>query len=267
MRKIIFLIPFFIFACQKNEQTTRVSVRQQPSKISVFSVDTGTGAQTLQYEFIYYYNDTALRFDSVGIAGKMYRFNYSKIVAENKILLNFINTDSAYDELIFNADFYSLKTYNEILSPPAIAATYSLQYDRFNKITQLSCGSSIGSNDFTQNYEYKNDSIFIHTLRDFDACQTNDTIVNTFISMSNTLPYLLFINLSNTCGTIDLNMLKALPVSNYIHKFPYKIINELTEISFDYFGDSKSRLAEARITIKQKSTNQIKQKLKFVVTY
>lgn len=267
MRKFIFLIPLFLFACKKYDSDPRIYTRQQPSKIEVFSIDTATGINTLQYEIIYFYDEIAARYDSVSIAGQMFRFGYSKLVSENKILLNFKSTDSAYEELTFDADFYSLKNYNEISATPAVITSNNLQYDRFNRLTDFSFSSTPSNDDFTQTYLYKNDSIFVYTENDFNACQTNDTIVNTFIDMSTALPYLLFINLNNTCGTIGLNMLKALPVSNYTNKFPYKIINELTEISFEYFGDSKSRLVEARITIKNKNTNMIMQKLKFVVTY
>ena len=267
MRKFIFLIPFFLFACSKNDRDPRISARQQPSKIEVFSVDTATGINTLQFQIIYFYDEVARRYDSVSIAGQMFRFGYSKLTSENKILLNFTNTDSAYEELIFDANFYSLRTYNEISAAPAVMTSNNLQFDNFNKLTNFSHSSTPSSNDFVQTYLYKNDSIFVHTQNDFNACQTNDTIVNTFIDMSTTLPYLLFVNINNTCGTIGLNMLKALPVSNYTNRFPYKIINELTEISFEYFGDSKSRLAEARITIRDKNTNLVTRKLKFVVTY
>ncbi len=89
MRKYIFLIPLFLFACKKEEKENRISVRQQPSEIAVYAIDTATGLQTLQYAISYFYNDTTGRFDSIIISGMVYRFDYSRVATEDKILLNF----------------------------------------------------------------------------------------------------------------------------------------------------------------------------------
>lgn len=267
MRKFILLIPFFLFACKKNEQTPRITIRQQPSKIAVFAIDIGTGAQTLQYEINYFYNDSLNKFDSVLVDGRIYRFNYSQITVNNKILLNYTDAAAAYGEFTFDANFYSLKTYKEFVSPPAVNTTYSFQYNSAYQITGLSYTSAASSPDFTQSYTYNYDSIFVHTVRPADVCQSTDTIVNTYVNMSTKLPYLLFASINSTCGSIGLNILKALPVSNATNKFPSKIINGNTEVDFTYLGDSYDRLAQATVVTKERGNNLINQKLKAVVTY
>ena len=267
MRKYVFLIPFFLFACKKNDKDIKVSIRQQPTRISVFSVDTGSSLQTLLYEINYFYDDSTKRFDSIIIAGNVYRFDYSRLATENKILLNYINAGSAYSELIIDTVFYSLKTYNERASSAIINSENTLQYDSINRVVNLYYNTLPATDNFSQHYQYKNDSIFLHTVKPAAACETNDTIVNTLVNMSTTLPYLLFANINNTCGVIGLNILKTLPLSNYTNKFPYKIINEITETDYTYTGDSKSRLAEALIITKSKSANLIIQKIKIVIAY
>lgn len=267
MHKYIFLISVFLFACKKNDGDIKASIRQQPTKISVFSVDTSSGLQTLQYEINYYYDDSTKRFDSIVIAGNVYRFDYSKLSTESKILLNYINSSTAYSELIIDTTFYSLKEYNERASSATINTGNSLQYDSINRLVNFQYTTLSAADNFTQDYQYKNDSIFIHTEKPAVSCTTNDTVVNTLVNMSTTLPYLLFTNINNTCGVIGLNILKTLPLSNRTNKFPSKIINETTETGYTYTGDSKSRLAEALIVTKLKGTSLITQKLKIVVTY
>ncbi len=266
MRKYIFLIPLFLFACKKNDSDPRILNRQQPSKISVFSVDTGTSIQTLQYEINYFYNDSTEKFDSIIVGGTIFRFNYSRLTTENKILLNFIDSASGYNEIIFNADFYTLNEYNEI-PPSGTTATNLFQYDTYKRVTGFSYSNYPSAGNFSQTYSYRFDSTIIHTSRPYDGCETNDTITNSFYDMSTTLPYLLFTNINNNCGIFGLNILRALPFSNYRYKLPYKMVNNLFETSYIYTGDTNSRLAEATVITRFRINNQIFQKLKIVISY
>lgn len=266
MQKYIFLIPLFLFACKKEDKTSRISARQQPSKIAVFSVDTVSGVQTLQYEINYFYNDSTEKFDSIIVGGIINRFDYSRLATENKILLNYTDSASGYNEIIFNPNFYTLNEYNEI-PPSGSTATNLLQYDTYKRVTNFIYSNYPSAGNFSQTYSYNFDSTIIHTLRPYDGCETNDTITNSFYDMSTTLPYLLFTNINNNCGTFGLNILRALPLSNYSYKLPYKMVNNLFETSFSYTGDSNSRLAEAVVVSRLRINNQIFQKLKIVVSY
>ncbi len=266
MQKYLFLIPFFLFACKKNDDVNRISIPQQPAKIVVYAIDTATDVQTLQHETDYFYNTVTKRFDSIIIDGNVNRFNYSKLTSEYKVLLNYTDSASTHQEILFDANFYSLTSYKEIPSSGSSAVS-TLQYDIYKRITGFLYTNSPATNNFSKTYTYKNDSIFVLTNRPSDACTTNDTIINTFYDMSIALPYLLFTNLNNTCSTIGLNILRAVPVSNYTNKLPFRILNETTQTDFTYTGDSKSRLVEALLVTKMKSNNVIVQKLKIVVTY
>lgn len=266
MRNYIFLLTLFLFACKKDDKGSKISIRQQPSQIAVFTVDTSNGIQTLQYEVNYFYNDSTSRFDSIIVGGVVNRFNYSLVRTQNKILLNYTDSLSGYNEIIFNSNFYTLNEYNEV-SPLGTTATNSLQYDGNKRITNFSYNNYPSAGNFSQNYSYRYDSTFIQTVRPYDGCETNDTITDSFYEMSTTLPYLLFTNINNNCGIFGLNILRALPISNYSYKLPYKMQNDVLETSYSYTGDSNSRLAEATVTTRYRINNQIFQKLKIEVTY
>ncbi|MBK9330470.1 MAG: hypothetical protein IPM95_14485 [Sphingobacteriales bacterium] len=180
--------------------------------------------------------------------------------------MNFTDSASGYNEIIFNPNFYTLNEYNEI-PPSGSTATNLLQYDTYKRVTNFIYSNYPSAGNFSQTYSYNFDSTIIHTLRPYDGCETNDTITNSFYDMSTTLPYLLFTNINNNCGTFGLNILRALPLSNYSYKLPYKMVNNLFETSFSYTGDSNSRLAEAVVVSRLRINNQIFQKLKIVVSY
>lgn len=266
MRKYILLISFFLFACKKEEKGTKISVRQQPSRIAIFTVDTANGSQTLQYDIQYYYNDSTSRFDSITVGGLVSRFNYSLLGTQNKILLNFTDSLAGYNEIIFNPDFYTLNAYNEI-PPTGTTSTCNLQYDGNKRITNLSYSNYPSAGNFSQHFSYNYDSTFIHTVRPYDGCETNDTIMDSFYALNTTMPYLLFTNIHSTCGIIGLNVLRALPLSNHAYKLPASMTNDLFKTTFTYRGDTNSRLAEATVITRYRGNNQMFRKLKIEVTY
>ena len=266
MKKYLFLIPFFLFACQKNEKVTKISIRQLPSKISVFNVDIGTGAETLQYELVLFYNDITDKFDSIILAGITYRFDYSLLNTQQKMLLNYTDTTMPYGELIFDPGYYTLKAFNEIQTTPTGTATNIMLYDSINRIKRFTYSNLPADNNFFRSYSYKWDTAFVHSERASDLCVSNDTILNSLYGMSSTLSWLLFTEVNAPCGSIGY-MLRALPVSNYAAKLPLKMINGDSEINYTYSGDTNSRLSEAIIIRNIKSTGLVSAKLKIRIVY
>ncbi len=263
---IYLLIVVVVFDCKKNTEEPRINIRQQPSKIEIFSVDTSSGVTTLQSSIHYFYNDTTNRFDSVQVAGKIYRFDYAALTSNHKVLINYTTPDVAHDEIIFNTDFYALTNYNQILAV-GDTNTNVLQFDAYKRITNFSFKEKNTVGNFSQNFLYKNDSIFITTNKPFDNCIQKDTIMNTAKDMSTHLPYLLFVNPQNNCGADSFNLMKAMSISNYMNKLPYKIWNEIYESSYIYKGDSKQRLSEVTIITRLRVDNTTYKKTKIVVTY
>src|SRR4051812_38885125 len=102
MKKYIWIFAILLAGCKKNNNTPRVTVRQLPSKISVFTVDTATGVETLQYKMDLIYNESTGEFDSLILAGTVYKFDYSVINSGHKILLNYVTALLPFQELLFD---------------------------------------------------------------------------------------------------------------------------------------------------------------------
>lgn len=266
MKKLLYLLALLAFACEKVEQDPRVNIRQQPLKIEIFSVDTASGATTLMHVINYFYNNDSKRFDSIEVEGVMYRFNYDELDTSNKVLLNYNTPTTPHDEIIFETNFFSLTNYNQI-SASGDTNKSILEYDTNKRITTLSYREHLVIGDFTQTFLYKNDSLFITTDRPSDACITKDTVLQTVKDMSTFLPYLMLVNVNGNCGSETMNILKAMSISNYTNKLPYKIWNNLYEHTYTYKGDSKLRLGEVSIVTKRRTSNSINQIKKVVITY
>lgn len=262
----VFGLLFFI-SCKKEQGTPRITIRQQPSKIAVFTIDTSTGAPSLQYEIKYFYNDSIRRFDSIDIAGAMYRFNYSKFSSEKKMLLNYRDSLNEFASINFDVNFYSMSSYQELQNNSTVLKTYNLQYDSYKKITGFGLVSNTSSENYTKTFTVKNDTTFIRTLKPASTCDNTDTLINTFVDMGTNLPYLLFFDITKDCSALENNILKALPVSNYINKLPFNITNANFISSFNYYGDAELRLKDALITVRERSTNKIHQVIKLSFTY
>lgn len=267
MNKYIFLISVFLISCSKEDKPNRVSIRQQPSIIAIFSVDTLTFTETLLYNIQYFFNDTTERFDSIIIAGNKYVFNYSQLNTNNTILLNYVTTLLPYDAILFERNYFSMIQYNEIYPATEDTIKNILQYENGNRVKFYSFSKIPADENFEQLFSYKNDSVFIRTKGFNNSCETNDTIIQSFYEMNTKLPYWLFLNISTDCGSISSTVLKALPISNYINKLPFKKVNGATETNYVFKGDSNFRLGEALLTSKKRNTNELVSIQKIKVTY
>lgn len=267
MKKYIFLLPFFLFSCKKNNINPKINIRQQPSKLQVFSVDTALGTPTLQYQITYFYNDSTLRFDSIEVGNNIYRFDYSKLLSENKILLNFTNASMSYQELLFDANLYKLNQYT-IIHSPNDTTNNLLQFDSGNRLTAITQNNSQSStSNYTQTYSYANDTIIINTNRPSISCNSSDTVIQYYKQLSTTLPYLVFLNINSSCILNETTILNALPFSNFTYNLPFLKFNASTSTTYSYKGDANYRLSEANIIDRNRTTQQIEKWTKIIITY
>ncbi len=265
MRKYIWLVFIFILACKKNDRDIRISTSKQPKKIEVVEVNVSTSAETLLHSIYYSYNDSTEKFDSIRVDDFLYVYDYSRLAVENKILFNYSDSSAPYQEIKFDASSYTLQYYRENFPSPGVPSIYTFQYDTTNRIKSYSYAGASGTDNYTKIFNLKSDSIFIHTDRPSDGCQSTDTLVNGLYSLHPALPYLLLFRGAQTCNTALFNILTALPVSNYTNKLPAKIINGNSETVYIYTGDTKGRLSEVALIRKQRATNDTiyREKIKF----
>ncbi|MDB5226185.1 MAG: hypothetical protein JWN78_378 [Bacteroidota bacterium] len=264
MKKYIWVMAILLFACKKNNNTPRITYRQLPSKISIFSVDPATQAETLQYEMDLFYNENSGQFDSIILGGTSYKFDYSIFNSGHAILLNYLNGSLPYQEIIFDSSYYTLREYNDIQPTPASSTSRRLQYDG-NRLTGYTTITD-PVNDMSRAYTYKNDTSFIYKAHPYDHCYINDTIIDSYYDMSISLSWLLFADVELGCGSIPM-MLRALPVSNYPSKLPLKLINGALQIDYTYTADTHSRLSEALLIAKIRDTGYISFKRKIRLEY
>lgn len=257
------MMAILLFACKKNNHTPRITYRQLPSKISIINVDPVTQAETLQYEMDLFYNENSGQFDSIILGGTSYKFDYSLFNSGHKILLNYTNASLPYQEIIFDSSYYTLKEYNDILPAPN-STVRKLQYDGNRLIGYTMITDPV--NDVSRSYTYKNDTSFIHKAHPYDNCAINDTLINSYYDMSISLSWLLFADVEMGCGSIPM-MLRALPVSNYPSKLPFKLINGALQIDYTYTPDTHSRLSEALLTGKIRDNGNISFKRKIRLEY
>lgn len=265
MKKYIWVIAILLFACKKNNNTPRITYKTLPSKISVFTVDPVSQAETLQTEMELFYNESSGQFDSIILAGTRYKFDYSIFTSGHKILLNYINGSLPYQQILFDSSYYTLTAYKEIQPSPGASTVNTLQYDG-NRITGFSLTTDPAANNFSKTYIYKNDTAIIRTLRVSDNCNSSDTILNAYYDMSISLSWLLFTDVDTSCGSMPL-MLHALPVSNYPSKLPLKMLNGDMQIDYTYMPDDHSRLYEALLIKRSRSTGAIVMKTKIRLEY
>ena len=114
------------------------------------------------------------RFDSIAVAGKIYRFNYTQLLTEHKVLLNYTTPSAQYEAFVFDTDFYALKQYTQ-LPITGDAFNYTLQYDTYKdtykRIMSLSYSTAPTNQNYTQEFSYKNDSIFMTNNMPYNTCE------------------------------------------------------------------------------------------------
>jgi hypothetical protein len=268
MKRYSWLLLLIFFSCKKNEEESRINIRQQPSLIQVYDVNPLTLESTLQHSIHYAYNDSALRFDSIRIDNITYVFDYSKLSTENKILFNYTDAVSPFQEIQLDATNYTLLYYRERQDAATVLSSYKLQYDSINRIRSLSATLPNSADDYQQLFTSgKFDTVFIHSSRNADACNSRDTLAAGLTGLSTSLPYLLLLDAQPVCNTPSFNMLQALPISNFTYKLPTRLLNGNTEAIYTYKGDSKLRLAETLIMLKNRSDGSILSIRKIVLSY
>lgn len=243
-----------------------ISIPQQPSRIAVYNVDTATQAETLLYDIRFYYNSKG-QYDSISLAGNTYRFDFSGLPSDYRILLNYSDTLHPYAVLQLDSSQYTLVSYKEVLPSPGIGSEYTLQYTALHQLTGISYTGDPSSANYTKAYTYNLDTTFVRTQRPFDACDTRDTIYNSIYDMNTTLPWLLFTDVNALCGSIGINLLKAVPVSNYPVKLPSTIRNGLTLTTYGYTADSNYRLSVADAVQQQLSDNKVLSRWRIKFSY
>jgi len=267
MKKLLILIPIFLFACKKKDEgTPLIFINQYPVSIAYYDVDVNTNAETLRFQINYYYNDNN-RFDSIRIENTTYKFDYSQLANNGKVKLAYNNLSLPYDEITYDNTYYNLNSYTQVFGANDTSKN-AFQYDSINRIRHFAHAYNNSMNDFVLTQTYKKDTVFVHTDFFNNACISNDTIKNTTTDMSKNLPYLLFTKSDNACGNIIFqNILSAIPLSSFINKLPSKIINNNTQSDFTFVFDNTDRLSEANIAVKNRTTNIISKKFKIKVSY
>ncbi len=270
MKKSLFILISILsmVACKKQEEgTPQIFIRKQPSLVQVYSVNISSGAETLQDNIRYYFNDSTEKFDSIIINAAVYHFDYSKLISDNKILFNYVSTSQPYKEIIFNAATSQVSSFNEYAAVTTNSVYHTLSYDSINRIRRYNYNATPDDADYFKQYTNKIDTVFIHTERPFDHCISNDTIKNGTYILSGRMPYLLLTETFSTCGTLNINLLKVLPISNSINKLPLSTINGDVKTEYTYTTDSNDRLISVLMTTTQRSTNTVIDKKKITLTY
>jgi hypothetical protein len=270
MRKYIFIIfSAFLFACKEKEIITPLAkVNQFPKSITFLDVDVHSNIESLIFKINYFYNDSN-RIDSVIIMTNtdkyIDKFNYSQFASNSTILLNYTNTSLPYSVLNYDGVYFNLNAYRNING--LVTTVRAFQYDSINRLQRFSFDNN-STNDFVLTQTYKRDTVFAHIILPFSSCSSTDTMLNTTIEMSKTLPYLLLTKSYNSCTTIiNADIFTALPLSSFSNKLPKKIINNNTQVDYIHSFDVSNRLTETDINTKNRATNVITLKNKILIAY
>lgn len=268
MKLYSWLLLLLFVSCKKNDEDTRVAIRQQPSRIQVLNVNPVSLSETVQHTITFTFNDSTKRFDSIRVDGFLYTFDYSKLSSENKILLNYSYPITPYQELLLDGTNYTLLYYKERQDASTVLNSFKLQYDSINRIRSINTTLLNAEDNFRQIYTPgKFDTVFVTTIDDLDVCISRDTIAAGLKELNTTLPYLMLLDINPVCNIPYFNILRALPFSNYTYKLPTRLINGNTEAIYTYRGDTKQRMAEALITVRDRSANSITSVRKIVLSY
>lgn len=267
MKKWLFLFSILAFACKKKEESNPlINISQYPKTIAYYNVDIATNAQTLRYNINYFYSSNN-RFDSINITNTHYKFDYTQFANFSKIKLDYSNGGAIYDEILYDGQYYNLMSYNQILGVND-TARYNFAYDSISRFKSISYAYNNSIDNFASTQTYKKDSVFVYSNFINRACYTTDTIKNSTLDMSKTLPYLLFVKQENNCSSYNLqNILSALPLSSFTNKLPSKIISNNTQTDFSYQFDATQRLTQADIIIMQRDNNTIVSKRRIIISY
>lgn len=267
MKKCLFLISLFLFACKKNDTYSPiVSANQFPITIDIYNVDVSTNVASLDVGIRYFYN-TNNRIDSIKILNQTYQFDYTELSANGKVLVNTSGSTSHNELLTYDNSFYNLTSYMQMFGVNDTSKT-TFQFDSISRLKRFEYRYNNSTNDFIITQTYKKDSVFVYHEFFNSSCVSNDTIKNSTQDMSKTLPYLLFTRTNNDCGIVLFqNALSALPLSSFTYKLPQKVISNNKQVDYTYQFDDNERLVQSDVVTKQRSTNTIIAKKRIKVSY
>jgi hypothetical protein len=267
MQKYWVLLPLFCFACKKKEETPRITIRQQPSVIAVYHMDTANSTESLEYTIRYAYDTVNNRYDSIDIgASRRYVFDYTRFSTERIAVATYSDNPANFDQLFYDFTNNILSKYTS----KAIPTTDSTQltFDTLFRIRDIQYKSITTSQNFRWNFRYVYDTIFKSASYDDASCAATDTIWTNYKKFNNQLPYLLFINFYNACGIqLPSNLLMALPTSTNYYNIPVRAWCGNTATDFTYTADAQGRLATFTISTFRKSDTHLLKKDRFVLTY
>jgi hypothetical protein len=268
MKKWLLLIPLFLFACKKKEDNPPLAkVNQSPSKITLYNVDVNNELETLRFNFNLFYNSIN-RIDSIRNSSQTYIFDYALFAASSKIKLNYNSSVLPYDILTYDNVFYNLISYKKVFGINDTSESNFL-YDSINRLKRYEYTYNNSVNDFIITQTYKKDTVFVHNELPNSSCVSDDTIKNSTIDMSKTLPYLLFTKLYNSCSTavISADVLSALPLTSFTNKLPLKIISNNIQADYSYTYDIYERVIVADVSVKNRALNTITSKNRIKLAY
>ena len=268
MKNWLLLIPFFLFACKKNENTTPLAkVNQSPSKITLYNVDVNNGIESLLYNFNLFYNINN-RIDSIRNSSKTYVFDYAMFAGSSKIILNYYSSVLPYDILTYDNVFYNLISYKKVFGINDTSESNFL-YDSINRLKRYEYTYNNSVNDFIITQTYKKDTVFVHNELPNSSCISDDTIKNSSIDMSKTLPYLLFTKIYNSCSAVVISsdVMSALPLTSFTNKLPLKIISNNFQADYSYTYDIYERVIVVDVTVKNRAFNTITSKNRIKIAY
>lgn len=268
MKNWLLLIPFFLFACKKKENTTPLAkVNQNPAKIALYDVDVNNGIEILQYDFKLFYNSNN-RIDSVRNLSQTYVFDYAQFAGSSKITLNYNSSVLPYDILTYDNIFYNLISYKKVFGVNDTSNSY-FQYDSINRLKRYEYSYNNSLNDFMITQTYKKDTVFVHNELPNSSCISDDTIKNSPIDMSKNLPYLLLTKIYNSCSAVSINsaLLSALPLSSFTNKLPLKIISNNIRADYSYTYDVFERLITVDVSVENRALNTITYKKRIKIEY
>ncbi len=273
MKHYIWILLLLFFACKKEPEGARISIRQQPSVIALSSLDVVSGLEVPVFSFLYAFNVSSGRFDSIvtstyGSSASSYVFDYAQLNSRQKIVLNFIDSSSVFSELVFDNANYTLTDYTSY-TPLQTPKGYKLQYDAYARLKRYDFNSAIVAENYFRGYSYHDDTILVNSQRASDNCFSNDTILSSSYNLDYRIPYLFLIELgvAQHCGSAVFSLLSALPLSNFVYKLPRSIVSGNIRTEYAYSGDQEGRLIGINIIRKAVDANQILNQYKVSISY
>ncbi len=241
-----------------------INVNQYPKEIAFYTVGISDSFENLDFKINYFY-DNNNRFDSIKIVNTTYKFDYSQLLTNGNVLLTNSDVSAIYDVITYDNVFYNLTSQvRSVVANDTVKRI--LKYDSINRFRSYFLDDGLMSSSFT--CSYKRDTVFVRSQASDLSCISNDTMFNSSVVMSKTLPFLVLTKSYNTCGgLIGSDVLSALPLSSYNNKLPSRIISNDFQQNFIYSFDDNDRLIQIDISYKSRTTNVVSAKIRTKISY